>query len=78
MNIIFLGIEACLLLLTIFCYFLGKKYHILKQSLIIIYIVTTAIYLIWRTGWTLPNDNVLSLILGIILLLAELGDFVCL
>lgn len=75
MNTLILGIEGALLFLTVVCFYLGKKYHILKQVLIVLYIVTMAVYLIWRIGWTIPTNNVLSIILGIILVLAELGGF---
>lgn len=75
MNTLILGIEGALLFLTVVCFYLGKKYHILKQVLIVLYIVTMAVYLIWRIGWTIPTNNVLSIILGIILVLAELGSF---
>ncbi|MGG0922063.1 glycosyltransferase family 2 protein [Leuconostoc suionicum] len=75
MSTLILSIEGTLLLLTIVCFGLGRKYHFLKQVLIIIYIITMMIYLGWRIGWTIPTNSIFSIILGVILILAEVGGF---
>lgn len=56
-------------------YFLSKKYLIFRKVLISLYIITMSIYLFWRIFYTLPDNSVMSMILGGGLLLAEIGSF---
>lgn len=65
-----------MVLLMLLVFFLGKKYNFFRVLLILLYVVATTIYIIWRIGWTLPHNNMISLIFGIILLCAEIGGFV--
>lgn len=57
-------------------YFLAKKYQIFRKILIIVYMLTTTVYIIWRIGWTLPYNNITSFIFGLLLIIAEVGGFV--
>lgn len=71
--VIFEGILIAVLLMS---YFLGKRYHKSRQLLLLLYIVTMSVYIVWRAGWTLPTNNALSIFFGILLLAAEVGGFV--
>lgn len=71
-QIIYFDLIFVLCLLGI--YFLAKKYQLFKNILIAVYLLSTLVYLVWRVGYTLPlNEGILSLIAGILLLVAEVG-----
>lgn len=61
------------LLFLIFAY--SKNSEILSKVLIIIYIVSMLVYLIWRIIYTLPDMDSISFVLGLLLLFAEIGGF---
>lgn len=56
-------------------YTLGHRYQFFRQVLLMMYVVTASVYMIWRIGWTLPHDNIMNIAAGITLLIAELGGF---
>lgn len=62
-------------LLIIIIYALAHKYLWSKKLLIILFLVSNAIYLIWRTFYSLPTINLISIIAGIILLVTEWAGY---
>ena len=66
-------IAFIILLFLIFAF--SKKSEFLSKLLIIIYIVSMLIYLIWRIFYTLPDINGISFVSGLLLLFAEIGGF---
>ncbi|MBZ6003733.1 glycosyltransferase [Leuconostoc gelidum subsp. aenigmaticum] len=72
----YIVIISLLVILLFLSYFLGKKFHFFRQLLILLYVVLTSVYIIWRIGWTLPYNNWTSFLFGIFLLAAEIGGFV--
>lgn len=73
-NHLFFIITSIFILFII--YFLSKKYFIFKNILISLYIVTMTIYIVWRILYTLPHGSAISVLLGLSLLIAEIGSFV--
>lgn len=63
------------LLLLIGTYYLSKKNAVKKKYFLIVTIIINVIYLIWRVGFTLPQDNIISLVIGMVLILAEIMGF---
>lgn len=72
----YIAIISLLVVVLFLSYFLGKKFHFFRQLLILLYVVLTSVYIIWRIGWTLPYNNWTSFLFGIFLLAAEIGGFV--
>ena len=73
-NHLFFIITSIFILFII--YFLSKKYFIFKNILISLYIITMTIYIVWRILYTLPHGSAISVLLGLSLLIAEIGSFV--
>ncbi|MFT8841370.1 MAG: glycosyltransferase family 2 protein [Leuconostoc citreum] len=69
-------VELLVILLILASYILGQRYHFFRQLLLALYVVTMSVYIIWRLGWTLPHDNVINMIAGGVLAIAEIGGFV--
>lgn len=68
---------TCVYIALVFiCYVLGQKNLFFRRFLLSIYVFTTSIYIVWRIGWTLPNDHLVNIIFGVILVAAEVGGFV--
>lgn len=63
--------ELIVISLIFILYFGGHKYRFMKLGLMLVMLITTGIYLIWRTFYTLPTSSIASLIVGILLLAAE-------
>lgn len=63
------------LLLLITTYFSSKKDKNKKKYFLIVTIIINIVYLAWRVLFTLPHNNTAGLIIGIILLLAEMMGF---
>ncbi|MBV1821103.1 hypothetical protein KUA25_23890, partial [Bacteroidales bacterium MSK.15.36] len=55
--------------------FISKRYKNKKKIFIIITIFINIIYLTWRFIFTLPDDEIIGKVVGIILLLAEIVGF---
>ncbi|CUW17667.1 Cellulose synthase catalytic subunit [UDP-forming] [Leuconostoc gelidum subsp. gasicomitatum] len=72
----YIVIISLLVVVLFLSYVLGKKFHFFRQLLILLYVVLTSVYIIWRIGWTLPYNNWTSFLFGIFLLAAEIGGFV--
>ena len=63
-------------LMLIFLFFIAKKFPKWRFPFILVSIVCNLVYLGWRVGFTLPlTYGVLSAVLGILLLLAEVMGF---
>ncbi|PFA54830.1 cellulose synthase, partial [Bacillus cereus] len=67
-----LGIIFFVIIIT---YALAHKYLWSKKLLIILFLICNAIYLIWRTFYSLPTINLISIIAGIILLITEWAGY---
>ena len=52
------------------------KIGMLKKSIFLITIITSFIYIIYRVFFSIPNDNFLNSLVGIIVLLIEIVDFI--
>lgn len=57
-------------------YFLSKKQLIFRKILISLYIISMSIYILWRAFYTLPDSSIISMLLGLALLIAEIGSFI--
>ncbi|WDF02077.1 glycosyltransferase [Shouchella hunanensis] len=66
-------IGSTVLLLCLF--FCAKKWAWARYALLIAFIAVTLLYLLWRSFFTLPTIGLVSLIFGILLLLAEWAGF---
>ncbi|OFI48019.1 glycosyltransferase [Floricoccus penangensis] len=62
-------------LVVFIIYRLAIRYQIFKNTIIIIYWVAMVVYLVWRLLFTMPHDNIVNLIAGILLYAAEIGGF---
>lgn len=61
-----------LLSVTLLLFGLSFKFERSKKMLILVYVVSNFIYLGWRVLFTVPDISLLSLIIGLILLVAEM------
>ncbi|MBS7576610.1 MULTISPECIES: cellulose synthase catalytic subunit [unclassified Enterococcus] len=66
---------ALFIVLLFVIFGLSKKNNFFRKILIVSYIISMAVYLIWRIFYTLPDMNAISFVLGILLLIAEIGGF---
>lgn len=68
-------IEIGIVVLLLALYGLSAKSFFFRKCLIFVYILTMVVYIGWRAFYTIPSSDGVSLLLGVLLLVAEVGGF---